>query len=107
MLYLNSLNGQAVRLELFELGPLRPLFMKQCICYLQTSRKPMIVTRKVLHTILNEFGITMKLVRLIQMCLNEAVSRVRVRKHLSDVFPIKNGLKQGHALSPLPFNFAF
>jgi hypothetical protein len=33
-------------------------------------------------------------------------SRVRVGKNLSDVFPIKNGLKQGDALSPLLFNFA-
>jgi hypothetical protein len=35
------------------------------------------------------------------MCLNETYSRVRIGKHLSDRFPIKNGLKQGDALSPL------
>jgi hypothetical protein len=40
------------------------------------------------------------------MCLNETYSRVRVGKHLSDMFPIKNGLKQGDALSLLLFNFA-
>jgi hypothetical protein len=44
--------------------------------------------------------------KLIKMCLNETYSRVRVGKHLSDGFPIKNGLKQGDALSPLLFNFA-
>jgi hypothetical protein len=33
-------------------------------------------------------------------------SEVRVGKHLSDNFPIRNGLKQGDALSPLLFNFA-
>ena len=27
-------------------------------------------------------------------------------EHLSDTFPIKNGLKQGDALSPLLLNFA-
>jgi len=48
----------------------------------------------------------MKLVRLINMCLNETCSRVWVGKNLSDMFPIRNGLKQGDALPPLLFNFA-
>ena len=38
------------------------------------------------------------------MCLTETYSRVRVGKNLSDMFPIRNGLKQGDALSPLLFN---
>jgi sorting nexin-29 len=63
------------------------------------------VRREVLCNILIEFGIPMKLVRLIKMCLNETYSRVRVGKNLSDMFPIKSGLKRD-ALSPLPFNFA-
>jgi len=33
-------------------------------------------------------------------------SRVQVGKNLSDIFPIRNGLKEGDALSPLLFNFA-
>jgi hypothetical protein len=33
-------------------------------------------------------------------------SKVRIGKHLSDSFPIQNGLKQGDAPSPLRFNFA-
>jgi hypothetical protein len=48
--------------------------------------------------ILREFGIPMKLVRLIKMCLNETHSKVRIGKHLSDNFPVQNGLKQGDAL---------
>jgi len=59
-----------------------------------------------LYNILNEFGIPKKLVRLIIMCLTETYSRVWVSKNLSDKFPIRNGLKQGDALSPLLFNFA-
>jgi hypothetical protein len=47
----------------------------------------------VLHDVLNEFGIPMKLTRLIKMCLNEAYSTDRVGKHLSAMFPIRNGLK--------------
>jgi hypothetical protein len=58
-----------------------------------------------LHNILIELGFPLKLVRLIKTCLNETYSRVRVGKHLSDRFPIKNGLKRD-ALSPLLFNFA-
>jgi len=48
----------------------------------------------------------MKLVRQIKMCVNETYSRVQVGKHLSDMFPVRNGLKQGDALSPLLFHFA-
>jgi len=48
----------------------------------------------------------MKLVRLTKMCLNATHIRVQVGKHLSNMFPVRNGLKQGDALSPLLFNFA-
>ena len=64
------------------------------------------VRREVFCNILVEFGIPMKLVRLIKMCLNETCSRIRVGKHLSDTFPIRNDLKQGNALLPLLLNFA-
>jgi hypothetical protein len=49
-----------------------------------------LVKRELLSTILIEFGVPVKL------C-----------KHLSDSFPIQNVPKQGDALSPLLFNFAF
>jgi hypothetical protein len=51
-------------------------------------------------------GVPMKPGRLIKMCLNKTYSKVCVVKHLSDSFPIQNGLKQGDALSPLLFNSA-
>ena len=63
------------------------------------------VGRKLLCNFLIEFGIPMKLVRLLKMCLNKTYSRVRVDKHLSDTFPVMNGLKQGDALSPLLCSF--
>jgi hypothetical protein len=51
------------------------------------------VRREVLYNILIEFGVPMKLVRLIIMCLNETYSKVRISKHLSDSFPVQNGLE--------------
>jgi hypothetical protein len=59
---------------------------------------------EVVYNILIQFGVPMKLVRLIKMCLNETCSKVCIGKRLSDNFPIQNGLKQGDALSPLLFN---
>jgi len=65
------------------------------------------VRREVLYNILIESGIPVKLVGLIKMCLIGTCSRVRVGNHISDVFPIRNGLKEGDdALLPLFFNFA-
>jgi len=40
------------------------------------------------------------------MCLTETYGRVRVGKHLSDMFPARNDWKQGDGLTPLLFNFA-
>ena len=40
------------------------------------------------------------------MSLSETYSRVRVGKNVSDMFPIRNGLKQGDAVSPMLFDFA-
>jgi len=48
----------------------------------------------------------MQLVRLIKICMNKTFSTVWVGKHLSDMFHIRNGLKEEYALSQLLFNFA-
>jgi hypothetical protein len=62
--------------------------------------------REVLYNILIESDIPVKLVWLVKMRRNETCSRVCVGKHLSDMFPIMNGLQQGDTLSPVLFNFA-
>jgi len=64
------------------------------------------VRREVFYSILIKFSIPMKLVRLITLCLIEMYSRVLVGKNMSDMFPIRNGLKQGDGLSPFLSNFA-
>jgi len=56
------------------------------------------VRREVLYNILMEFAVPKKLVSLTTLCLTEMYSRVRIGKNLSDMFPIRNGLKQGDAL---------
>jgi len=65
-----------------------------CHLFIDFKKTSDSVRREVLYNILIEFGIPMKLVRLIKMCLNETCSRVRVGKNLSDMFPTRNGLKQ-------------
>jgi hypothetical protein len=78
--------------------------------------------REVLYNILIQFGMAMEVVRLIKMyritgffglqnllikmCLNKTYSKICIGKHLSHIFPLQNGLKQGDASSPLLFNFA-
>jgi sorting nexin-29 len=63
------------------------------------------VRREVLYNIHTEFGVPMKLVRVIKICLNETYSKVHVDKQLSDIFLIQNGMKQEASL-PMLFNFA-
>jgi hypothetical protein len=60
--------------------------------------------REVLYNIAIVFGIPMKLVTLTKMFLIETCRRVRVGKHLSDTFHIKNCWKQRDVLSSLLFN---
>jgi len=59
-----------------------------------------------LYNILIEFGIPIKLVNFIKIHLNETCNRSQVGKNLSDMFPVRNGLKQGDALSPFLSNYA-
>jgi hypothetical protein len=63
------------------------------------------VRRGELYNILIEFEESMKLVRLIKMCLNRMYSKVRIGKHLSDSFHIQNGLKQGDAATAFQLYF--
>jgi hypothetical protein len=53
---------------------------------------------EILYNIPTDFGVPMKLVRLIKICLNEMYGKVHIGKHLFDNFPIKNGPIQGEAL---------
>jgi len=63
------------------------------------------IKREKLYSILTRFEIPKKLVQLVKMCLSDPISRVWIGNIMSDSFKIRNGLKQGDALSPLVFNF--
>ena len=63
------------------------------------------VRREGFYNNLIEFGVHVKPVRPIKMCLNETYSRVQVGKRLCDLFRITDSLKQEDALSSLLFNF--
>jgi hypothetical protein len=65
------------------------------------------VKKEALYTILLEFDVPKKLVRLIKMCLNETYCKVRMGKLLSDKFPIQNGLKQRRCSIAIAFEFCF
>jgi hypothetical protein len=46
------------------------------------------VRREVLYNVRIEFGVPMKLVKQIKMCLNETYNEIHIGKHLSDSFSI-------------------
>ena len=76
--------------------------MGQYISFSQTSRKPTIQLGERFYIIFLYFGILMKLVRLIKMCLK---CKVQIGKHLPNTFSIQNSFKEGDALLQWLFNF--
>jgi hypothetical protein len=63
--------------------------------------------REELYNILIAFRLLMKLVSLIKLHLNEMYNGVRIGKYLPDYFAIRTNSRQGEALLPLLFIFAF
>jgi hypothetical protein len=62
--------------------------------------------REVLYSILVELLCTMKIVKVIKVCLNATYSNVSKGKNLSDAFHIQKVLKQGDVFSQLLLNFS-
>jgi hypothetical protein len=52
-----------------------------------------------------EFGRTMKLFRLIKICINKAYNKIHMPKNQCRVVAMQNGVKQGDASSSLLFSF--
>jgi len=64
------------------------------------------INRNQLWIALEDFGLPSKLVRLIRNCNSNTFCRVRYLGETSTQFEVRNGLRQGNALSPTLFNLA-
>jgi hypothetical protein len=60
--------------------------------------------RDQLIEIIKEFGIPSKLVRLVKMTLEKMNNKLKIQGKMSPSFEMVVGLRQGNALSTLPFN---
>lgn len=82
--------------------------MQQYILFLTGFKNAYVSVRKeVLHNTLTQFVITMKLVRLIRMCLYETCGAVRIAKHFHRAFPVQNGHKHGGTFITITFQLHF
>ena len=64
------------------------------------------IHRDSLWSILREFNIPEKIIRMIRLCYNNSKGMVRVGGELTDVFQVETGLRQGCPLSCMLFNIA-
>lgn len=62
------------------------------------------VIRERVWKILKNFGISTKLINMIQLCNTKNSNRVKVNNEISHYFIINNGLKKGDTMSPVFFN---
>jgi len=62
---------------------------------------------EVLSNIGIEFGIAMKLVRLIKVCVNETFSRVELGKHMSDMLPFLEWFETRECFIAIAFQLCF
>jgi hypothetical protein len=64
------------------------------------------IQRKKLYTIIYEFGLPPKLVRLVRVTMTGTEAQVKVETELTDTCEIRQGMKQGDGLAPVLFNLA-
>ena len=63
------------------------------------------INRDKLYTIMHEFGIPGKLVRLTQVTMQQTEAQVKVDSQLTEPINITRGLKQGDGLAPTPVSY--
>jgi hypothetical protein len=60
-----------------------------------------------MFSVLTDFNIPIKPVRLLKVCVNETCWRIYVSEYLPDVFYIHSGLRQGDFLGAVSFHLRF
>jgi len=76
------------------------------MCFVDFKQAYDSIVRNKLWAALEEFGIPKKLIDLIKACNTNTMCKVKFGNGTSDSFKVSTGLKQGDALSPVPFNLA-
>jgi len=76
-----------------------PVYM----CFVDLEKAYDRVPREILWEVLREYGVRGSLLRAIQSLYSQSESCVRVLGSKSDPFPVRVGLRQGCALSPILF----
>jgi len=78
----------------------KPLFM----CFIDLRKAYDSVNRELLWVAMREYGISEKLVKILNTLYEDTKAQVRVNGVLSEALSLKTGVKQGCVLSPLLFN---
>ena len=81
----------------------KPLFL----CFIDIQKAYDSVNRALLWTICKHYGITDKIVRLLELLYKDSKACVRINGELSDTFDIQTGVQQGGIPSPILFNIFF
>lgn len=72
--------------------------------WISNRRSDNSIFREKLYTILRDFNIHHKLIRIIKATMQDMTGYVRIGGRLSDLFKITKELKQGDGLAPMLFN---
>ncbi|CAM4859591.1 unnamed protein product [Rotaria socialis] len=77
------------------------------LCFIDIQKAYDSINREILWCICRHYGLTTKIVRLLQLLYKDSKARVRINGELSGPFDIETGVQQGGIPSPILFNVFF
>ncbi|CAF3906760.1 unnamed protein product [Rotaria sp. Silwood1] len=77
------------------------------LCFIDIQKAYDSINREILWRICRHYGLSEKIVRLLQLSYKDSKARVRINGELSDPFDIETGVQQGGIPSPILFNVFF